>query len=63
LICVPLQAEEAVKSAGFARAAIFRPGLLDRGDKARLWEKVIGLSEEGVPEEGRLLVCLGLCEK
>jgi hypothetical protein len=23
-----------------ARAAIFRPGLLDRGDKARLWEKV-----------------------
>lgn len=34
------QAEEAVKAAGFARAAIFRPGLLNRGDTARYWEKV-----------------------
>jgi hypothetical protein len=29
-----------VKAAGFARGAIFRPGLLNRGDMARLWEKV-----------------------
>lgn len=34
------QAEESVKSAGFSRTAIFRPGLLDRGDKARALEKV-----------------------
>lgn len=34
------QAEEAVKSQGFARAAIFRPGMLDRKEKARFIEKV-----------------------
>jgi hypothetical protein len=34
------QAEEAVKSQGFVRAGIFRPGMLDRGDKARAIEKV-----------------------
>ncbi|KAF6257651.1 hypothetical protein COO60DRAFT_1206333 [Scenedesmus sp. NREL 46B-D3] len=32
-------AEEAVKGQGFARAGIFRPGMLDRGDKARAIEK------------------------
>eukprot|EP00882_Tetradesmus_deserticola_P001979 GHRQ01002121.1.p1 GENE.GHRQ01002121.1~~GHRQ01002121.1.p1 ORF type:complete len:278 (+),score=130.78 GHRQ01002121.1:147-980(+) len=32
-------AEAAVKGQGFARAAIFRPGMLDRGDKARAIEK------------------------
>lgn len=30
-----LQAEEAVKAQHFASTYIFRPGLLDRGDKAR----------------------------
>ena len=34
-----LQAEEAVKSQHFASTFIFRPGLLDRGDKARGVEK------------------------
>jgi hypothetical protein len=29
-----------VKGQGFARAGIFRPGMLDRGDKARAIEKV-----------------------
>eukprot|EP00878_Enallax_costatus_P044876 GHUV01053650.1.p1 GENE.GHUV01053650.1~~GHUV01053650.1.p1 ORF type:complete len:209 (+),score=94.39 GHUV01053650.1:36-662(+) len=33
-------AENAVTSQGFARAAIFRPGMLDRGDKARGIEKI-----------------------
>ncbi|KAF6254857.1 hypothetical protein COO60DRAFT_1703115 [Scenedesmus sp. NREL 46B-D3] len=32
-------AEEAVKGQGFVRAGIFRPGMLDRGDKARAIEK------------------------
>jgi hypothetical protein len=40
-LCIAqLQAEEAVKSQGFGRAGIFRPGMLDRGDKARAIEKV-----------------------
>ncbi|KAF8055279.1 HTATIP2 [Scenedesmus sp. PABB004] len=33
-------AEEGVKAQGFSRAAIFRPGMLDRGDRARSIEKV-----------------------
>ncbi|WIA44601.1 hypothetical protein OEZ86_007319 [Tetradesmus obliquus] len=33
-------AEEAVKGQGFARGGIFRPGMLDRGDKARSIEKL-----------------------
>ncbi|WIA24116.1 hypothetical protein OEZ85_013714 [Tetradesmus obliquus] len=33
-------AEEAVKGQGFARVGIFRPGMLDRGDKARSIEKL-----------------------
>lgn len=39
-----MQAEEAVKGQGFARAGIFRPGMLDRGDKARSIEKVTVMS-------------------
>ena len=34
-----LQAEEAVKAQHFASTFIFRPGLLDRGDKARAVER------------------------
>ena len=35
-----LQAEEAVKAQGFPTVSIFRPGALDRGQKARWSEKV-----------------------
>ncbi|KAL6763030.1 hypothetical protein V8C86DRAFT_2505908 [Haematococcus lacustris] len=35
------QAEEAVKAQGFASTAIYRPGLIDRGDKKREIEKVV----------------------
>lgn len=37
---VPLQAEEAVRQAGFQRAVLFRPGMLDRGAAARPIERV-----------------------
>lgn len=38
-----LQAEEAVKAQNFERTAIFRPGMLDRGDEARAVEQVFSL--------------------
>ncbi|CAM9827922.1 unnamed protein product [Phaeothamnion confervicola] len=34
--------EEAVKVAGFDRVSVWRPGLLGRGDKARLVERIAG---------------------
>jgi hypothetical protein len=37
---VAMQAEEAVKAQGFARVSIFRPGALDRGQKARWNERL-----------------------
>lgn len=37
---VAVQAEEAVKAQGFARVSIFRPGALDRGQKARWNERL-----------------------
>jgi oxidoreductase len=36
------EAEEAVKAMGFESVSVFRPGLLGRGDKTRLIEKVAG---------------------
>eukprot|EP00877_Chromochloris_zofingiensis_P007631 jgi/Chrzof1/3120/Cz12g12210.t1 len=36
-------AEEAVKAQNFERTAIFRPGMLDRGDEARAVEQVFSL--------------------
>lgn len=33
------RAEDAVKAQGFSTVSIYRPGLLDRGDKGRAWEK------------------------
>jgi hypothetical protein len=39
-LCHPAKAEEAVKAQGFARAAIFRPGFLDRKEKARFIERM-----------------------
>jgi hypothetical protein len=47
LRCTP-QAEEAAKKQGFATLSIFRPGLLDRGDKARGIEKMISAVASGV---------------
>ena len=41
-----LQAEEGVKGLGFARTAIWRPGLLHRGERARAGERV-GLAVAG----------------
>ena len=35
-----VQAEEAVKSQGIPAVSLFRPGMLDRGDKARSNEKI-----------------------
>jgi oxidoreductase len=35
-------AEEAVTKRSFAHASIFRPGMLDRGDKERTLEKLVG---------------------
>ena len=43
-----MQAEEAVKKQGFATTSIFRPGLLERGDKARGMEKMISAIMSGV---------------
>ena len=37
---VAMHAEEAVKAQGFARVSIFRPGALDRGNKARWNERL-----------------------
>jgi len=37
---VAVQAEEAVKAQGFDRVSIFRPGALDRGQKARWNERL-----------------------
>lgn len=43
------QAEEAVKSQGFAYTTILRPGLLARGDKARTAERAFSFLLKGVP--------------
>jgi oxidoreductase len=34
--------EDFVRGVGFDRVSVYRPGLLDRGDKTRLKEKIIG---------------------
>ena len=36
------QVEEALKEIHFSKTSIFRPGLLERGDKKRFVEKVYG---------------------
>jgi oxidoreductase len=53
-----LQAEEAVKAQGFERVSIFRPGLLDRGDRVRPLEAVIAavVPSIKVAEVARLMV-------
>ncbi|XP_068693317.1 oxidoreductase HTATIP2-like [Montipora capricornis] len=43
------QVEEALKEMQFAKTSIFRPGLLDRGDKKRFREKVYGLFSSSIP--------------
>lgn len=45
----PPQAEEAVKSSGFAYATIMRPGLLERGQMARGLEKAVAKLWSSVP--------------
>ena len=43
------EAERAITELGFKTLAIFRPGLLDRGDKARLKERIALPSIFGIP--------------
>ncbi len=43
------EAEEAVRGAGFARAAIARPGLIERGAAARTTEKIFARVMASVP--------------
>ncbi|GIL86232.1 hypothetical protein Vretimale_13770 [Volvox reticuliferus] len=51
-------AEQAVLEQGFARVSIFRPGLLDRGDKTRGVEKMAlcVLSHINVKDVARLMI-------
>lgn len=46
------RAEEAVKQQGFASALIYRPGLLNRGDKSRGIEKMMLRLSDGIPVAG-----------
>eukprot|EP00955_Chlamydomonas_euryale_P117135 366456-Chlamydomonas_euryale.AAC.18 len=53
------QAEEAVKAGGFPFVSVFRPGLIDRGDRMRGGEKlakVLGVSSIKTAAFGKLMV-------
>ncbi|XP_068693316.1 oxidoreductase HTATIP2-like [Montipora capricornis] len=43
------QVEEALKEMQFVKTSIFRPGLLDRGNKKRFGEKLFGLVSSSIP--------------
>jgi oxidoreductase len=58
LFGVLLQAEEAVKSQGIEKTSIFRPGLLDRGEKARSLEKLVAgfMSSINVADVAKVMI-------